>query len=269
MLSTGNYVLQSHSDSSSSWIIQWQTNSYSDLITTQNPSFVVQMDNNLVVNIPAGCSVCQSWQANQTTVCCATYHFIIHNDGYAYLLNNNNELAGFTTNSNSQILSYSPPTTASEHYIYLSNQMDYDEATAYCIATYGTTLASIHSPSDTQEVNALCSGEDCWIGLDDRDNLNSWIWQDGTSYDYDNWYPGQPDNIQHQCVYIWNAMNQQWGDHNCNKQQPFLCNRFPVTTTHSPTQHTYPQIIQPNFQVLFLQKFQHYLQLMIHQQHQQ
>ena len=76
MLSNGNFVLQSRTDSSSSWIIRWQTGTYSDVITSGSPAFVVQGDRNLVVYTPAECNVCRSWQSDTAISCCSTYHLL-------------------------------------------------------------------------------------------------------------------------------------------------------------------------------------------------
>ena len=99
MSSNGEWMLQSRTDSSSSWIKVWTTNSHSDTITSNLPDFVIQRDRNLVVYTPNGCGSCYGWQANIAAVCCATYHFFVHNGGYAYLLDAHYNYAQFTTNS--------------------------------------------------------------------------------------------------------------------------------------------------------------------------
>lgn len=104
MQNDGNLVLSSRSDSLSDWRIKWQTLTYSNTINNNRPSFSIQRDRNLVVYGPKNCVRyidCNTWQADNACIGCdlQTYHFIVHNDGYAYLLDSNLNYAGFTTNS--------------------------------------------------------------------------------------------------------------------------------------------------------------------------
>ena len=89
------------------------------------------------------------------------------------------------------------------------NTFNWFEAKDYCMANYGSSLASIHSASDENNLEnvmiATDGDTDTWIGLNDiskesrlRDESiinNTWKWSDGTEYDYQfDWSGGNPDN---------------------------------------------------------------------------
>ena len=100
MSNEGEWFLESRVNNSSSWVKVWSTYSYSDTITLGVPAFVVQADRNIVVYPGHGvCGSCHGWQADIHIPCCAIYHFFVHNGGYAYLLDEDYDFAGFTTDS--------------------------------------------------------------------------------------------------------------------------------------------------------------------------
>ena len=99
MSNEGEWLLESRANYSSSWIKVWTTYSYSDTITSGRPAFVVQGDMNLVVYNPTSCGECRGWSSGTWDKLITTYHFFVHNGGYAYLLDENHDYAGFTTDS--------------------------------------------------------------------------------------------------------------------------------------------------------------------------
>ena len=102
------WVLQSNINGSF-WKTIWETNSSSDTITSNRPSFVIHNDRTISVYIPTNCTkLCKEWKSNTYKNCCATYHLFVHNNGYAYLLNDSYHFAGFTTNNS--IIPTSDPT---------------------------------------------------------------------------------------------------------------------------------------------------------------
>ena len=100
----GEWHLQQRSSSSSSFSEIWTTDSEvpSQYITSTAPLFAIQVDRNLVVYTPPTCSPsCKGWQANNVPPSGPPspqpWHFFVHNDGYAYLLDDNYDFAGFRT----------------------------------------------------------------------------------------------------------------------------------------------------------------------------
>ena len=70
------------------------------------------------------------------------------------------------------------------------------EVEIYCIDTYGTNLASIHSSEENIAAFGAVSSNTSWIGLNDIDNEDTFVWTDGSPFDYDNWgVSAEPNNL--------------------------------------------------------------------------
>ena len=60
-------------------------------------------------------------------------------------------------------------------------------------------MVSIHSGKQNDFiVNLVKASQDAvWIGGNRAcDNCKDLIWSDGTSWDYNNWFPGEPNNVK-------------------------------------------------------------------------
>eukprot|EP01084_Bolivina_argentea_P034895 64636_1 len=120
--------------------------------------------------------------------------------------------------TNSQTISYS------QNYIFIDTLSTYDEATWFCESNYATTLASIHSIEDNNELLTLNNGSQFWIGLNDRNKDGSFMWDDNTSLNYTNWDNNQPDNNWNEdCVHY--TSNSVWNDKKCYNTFAFACNQ--------------------------------------------
>ena len=73
--------------------------------------------------------------------------------------------------------------------------MDWIQARQFCQQNYDD-LASIHSAEQQELAWQACqeSGHGCWIGLNDQFREGRYTWVDGTTVDYMNWQPGEPNN---------------------------------------------------------------------------
>ena len=83
-------------------------------------------------------------------------------------------------------------TSENEHYIAVSypDGINWPEALLYCQTQFNTSLASIHTKTENDEVHSLLSNMDtliddnrynyAWIGYNDIDNESVWEWADGT-----------------------------------------------------------------------------------------
>ena len=98
MQSDSDLSLYSRETVTSEWQFIWHTDTYNYNGST---SFAVQKNRNLIVHTSTECTHCRSWQANiacQSDCGNGIYHFVVHNNGYAILLDQNGQYASFTTN---------------------------------------------------------------------------------------------------------------------------------------------------------------------------
>ena len=137
-------------------------------------------------------------------------------------------------------------TATPESFIIGSNILNWTNAKSYC-KELGTNLASIHSQSDFNEMQILCSqtGKGCWIGLNDIKNQGIWQWDDKTILDYgfritDNfntnptssiypWSKREPSNgINEDCVILDVDQMYKWNDIECSNKYYPICNYPPI-----------------------------------------
>ena len=86
----------------------------------------------------------------------------------------------------------SPPPLPSATFSFHHEPAKYSDARRIC-QTEGGDLASIHSARENADAFALTRGATTWIGYSDAVSEGSWVWADGTSTDYTNWAPGEPN----------------------------------------------------------------------------
>ncbi|KAM4737368.1 galactose-specific lectin nattectin-like isoform 1-T2 [Anableps anableps] len=70
------------------------------------------------------------------------------------------------------------------------------------------------------------SSRDTWIGGYDAVAEKSWLWSDGSPFEFTRWYVNQPDNAkgnQH-CLEI-NYFGHYWNDVLCSTNMPFVCSQ--------------------------------------------
>merc|ERR1712107_477010 len=64
--------------------------------------------------------------------------------------------------------------------------------------------------------------DDAWIGLNDISVDDTFVWQDGSSLSYTNWFgtgnPISPANTNVNCVKKQSNQNGQWNDIGCGKE---------------------------------------------------
>jgi len=96
-------------------------------------------------------------------------------------------------------------------------------------------LVSIHSEEEHQFVVELHGGAGSpWMGgRTDPENRETWVWSDGTPWDFANWAGGQPDGISNgkeDCgvfweVNQWNRVYGLWNDAPCSFLTTFVCKK--------------------------------------------
>ncbi|CAL9697584.1 unnamed protein product [Knipowitschia caucasica] len=95
----------------------------------------------------------------------------------------------------------------------------------------GANLASIHSKEENEFVVTLIIKDTggyamTWLGGTDAVEDKKWLWSDGTPWDYENWYSGQPDNhkeVEHSLSINHGA--KTWADDNKANCWYFMCSK--------------------------------------------
>ncbi|XP_022088512.1 macrophage mannose receptor 1-like [Acanthaster planci] len=112
------------------------------------------------------------------------------------------------------------------------------DARAECQKTPGANLASIHNDNiQTLLAAFLTTTEyDVWIGLSSLGTSGRFLWNDGSSFDYENWGYNEPDGSNSQnstdCVKLMNEAEEtgKWNDEDCSKRNSYVCLMKPDPT---------------------------------------
>jgi len=108
------------------------------------------------------------------------------------------------------------------------------------INNYQANLVSLHSEEEHQFVVGLNGGSGIhWLGgRRDPGNRDTWVWSDGTPWDYSNWARGQPADFagKEDCAHIWdvnqkNTVYGLWNDAPCSSVTTFVCKKGPKRFT--------------------------------------
>ena len=100
-------------------------------------------------------------------------------------------------------------------YSYFTSSINWQNARDMCLA-WGGDLATVTSlEENTLMYNTVTAADGCWIGLNDVDNENTFVWADGSVSTYRRWNSGEPNDYggNEDCVVFW--WNQFWNDFIC------------------------------------------------------
>eukprot|EP00091_Calanus_sinicus_P011737 TRINITY_DN264_c0_g1_i2.p1 TRINITY_DN264_c0_g1~~TRINITY_DN264_c0_g1_i2.p1 ORF type:complete len:170 (-),score=40.67 TRINITY_DN264_c0_g1_i2:136-645(-) len=96
----------------------------------------------------------------------------------------------------------------------------------------GAHLTSIHSEEENKFLASLvpkdAAGETyVFIGGTDAAAQGTFVWTDGSAWDYNNWMPGQPDGLPDEDCSEFNfAQNTLWNDQKCTHPRgKFICKK--------------------------------------------
>uniref|UniRef100_A0AAY5K8F0 C-type lectin domain-containing protein n=1 Tax=Esox lucius TaxID=8010 RepID=A0AAY5K8F0_ESOLU len=64
----------------------------------------------------------------------------------------------------------------------------------HCL-TLGANLVSVHSPEESHFLLQLTDGSPAWVGGSDAVQNRQWFWSDGSTFGYQNWAKGEPNNF--------------------------------------------------------------------------
>ncbi|XP_078146313.1 ladderlectin-like [Centroberyx gerrardi] len=109
---------------------------------------------------------------------------------------NQNQGADKSDVGESCALGWSP--YGSRCFIFNSNPLNWVQAEQHCLAL-GANLASVHSLEEYEFIQEMVKGSSgglpvTWIGGSDNAQNRTWFWSDGSSFDYQYWASGEPNN---------------------------------------------------------------------------
>ena len=115
-------------------------------------------------------------------------------------------------------------------YKLFDEKLDWKDAETHC-QLEGGHLVSIRSTEENQFVTKFVK-MDTWIGANDFNSEGDWEWSDGSTWDYSDWNPGNPNHdhlsmlsVRH-CGIIETSYNKKWEDENCNQVINFICRKI-------------------------------------------
>merc|ERR1712059_57062 len=100
------------------------------------------------------------------------------------------------------------------------------EASKTACAALGATLATIDNLEQDTKVTELCGSTNCYIGLNDIAQDQTFVWADGAALgSYDNWYGDNPNpHTVQNCVIKKFEQKGEWDDVGCKKTDiPHVC----------------------------------------------
>jgi len=101
------------------------------------------------------------------------------------------------------------------------------DAEAQCAAWGGAPnlghLTSIENATEQNFVSAMVTDR-TWIGATDAVTEGTYVWVDGTPFNYVFWAAGKPDGLDVQnCAFM--LPTAEWDDHECDTPYQYLCER--------------------------------------------
>uniref|UniRef100_W5MJG5 C-type lectin domain-containing protein n=1 Tax=Lepisosteus oculatus TaxID=7918 RepID=W5MJG5_LEPOC len=118
---------------------------------------------------------------------------------------------------------------------YYSTPLKFTDAEIFCRREVpGGHLVSVQSNdsnsniSELQQQNNNGSTPHIWLGAYKIFQTNEFLWTDGSTWDFKNWVPGQPDNTRdtedtEDCVEMNWKKEGGWNDHHCSEKKSYMC----------------------------------------------
>ncbi|XP_012946935.1 macrophage mannose receptor 1 [Aplysia californica] len=126
------------------------------------------------------------------------------------------------------------------------DKKNWQAAQTFC-EIFGGSLPSAHDKATVDFIGDLTgyyyNPGNIWIGLTDKDKEGSYVWSDGSPFDYVSWHDGEPNNIHgtEDCIQM-TLRTGTWNDFNCFAVAAFVCSvrRGVPFPSPSPTVPTTP-----------------------------
>jgi len=110
-------------------------------------------------------------------------------------------------------------------YRLFNSTKDWSSARAHCQSLHAE-LASIHSSTEQDFVYNMIKDlgrSYIWIGGNDHLVEGQYKWSDGTTWDYNGWYSGQPNSASDRVVGMSPTRNGEWFDRPETGVYGFVC----------------------------------------------
>ncbi|XP_071760089.1 galactose-specific lectin nattectin-like [Centroberyx gerrardi] len=112
-------------------------------------------------------------------------------------------------------------------FIFFHSQNIWIDAERACMS-YGGNLAAIHTTSEHNFLRELInrvtgSYTHAWIGGFDAVKEGVWMWTDGSSFAYQPWGAGEPNNSGNEHCLEMNFRGSFWNDQQCTDRRSFVC----------------------------------------------
>jgi len=129
-----------------------------------------------------------------------------------------------STCPNDQISGYLYMGTYNGSKYYCSDgKATWEQAQAACHAL-GGYLACVTTAGENHYLANQLQNQSAYIGGHDKDRNGTYKWVSGEAFgNYKNWYPGQPNNYQHNQYYIEMLSNGQWNDEYPTRKNEYIC----------------------------------------------
>ncbi|XP_078146311.1 ladderlectin-like [Centroberyx gerrardi] len=114
-------------------------------------------------------------------------------------------------------------------FIFNNNPVNWVQAEQHCL-TLGANLASVHSLEEYEFIQEMVKGSsgglpETWIGGSDNAQDRTWFWSDGSSFDYQHWNSGEPNNLggRQPCIEMNYGGEKGWNDWTCESEFTSVC----------------------------------------------
>ena len=111
---------------------------------------------------------------------------------------------------------------------------DWDSARYQCQCQGNYDLASITSEAENNFVKSLIGTNEVWIGLNDKQTQETYVWSDGTAFSYTNWDANKPSNTNQKQDCVVMRTTGKWDDLICTKDYKYVCETSTSSSTAAP-----------------------------------
>ncbi|XP_074518386.1 ladderlectin-like [Halichoeres trimaculatus] len=113
-------------------------------------------------------------------------------------------------------------------FLYVDTPKSWADAEKHCLSQ-GGNLASVHSHVEHDIIQGMLlratnSHPLAWLGGSDAAQEGTWLWSDGTPFDFEHWDVGQPDNKANAgCMLMNFGDDKKFDDQPCDYLKSFVC----------------------------------------------